>query len=67
MVMLCKMEGEMEMKTKIGRPRRERLDDVKECCNEEIYILKRKAQDRDAWEKQMYLLWTPTDDKPMER
>jgi len=24
-------------------------DDVKEWFNEEIYILKRKAQDRDAW------------------
>jgi len=41
--------GEMEGKTKRGRPKREWLDDVKECCDEEIYILKRKAQDRDAW------------------
>jgi len=41
--------GEMEGKTKRGRPRREWLVDVKEWCNEEIYLLKRKAQDRDAW------------------
>ena len=39
----------MEGKTKRGRPKRERLDDIKEWCNEEIYILKRKAQDRVAW------------------
>jgi len=40
--------GEMKGKTKRGRPKREWLNDVKERCNEEIYILKRKAQDRDA-------------------
>jgi len=45
MSVLILMEGE----TKRGRPKREWLDDVKEWCNEEIYILKRKAQDRDAW------------------
>jgi len=28
--------GEMEGKTKRGRPKREWLDDVKEWCNEEI-------------------------------
>jgi len=39
----------MEGKTKRGRPKRERLDDVKEWRNEEIYILKRKSRDRDAW------------------
>ena len=38
---------EMQGKT----TRREWLDDVKEWCNEEINILKRKAQDRDTWEK----------------
>ena len=41
--------GEMKGKTKRGRPKREWLDDVKEWCNKEIYILKRKTQDRDAW------------------
>ena len=41
--------AEMKGKTKGGRPKREWLDDAKEWCNEEIYILKRKAQDRDAW------------------
>ena len=41
--------GEMERKTKGGRPKREWLEDVKEWCNEEIYILKTKAQDRDTW------------------
>jgi len=45
----------MEGKTKRGRPRREWLidvkewDDIKEWCNVEIYILRRKAQDRDTW------------------
>jgi len=43
--------GEMEGKTKRGRPRREWLDDVKEWCNKKICILKRKAQDRDTWKK----------------
>ena len=56
---ICRMEdsrlvkevafGEMKRKTKRGRPKREWLDDVKEWCNDEIYILNRKAQDRDAW------------------
>ena len=32
--------GEMKIKTKRGRPKREWLDDVKEWCNEEIYIIK---------------------------
>jgi len=41
--------GLMKWKTKRGRPKREWLDDVKEWCNEEIYLLKRNAQDRDAW------------------
>jgi len=41
--------GKMKGKTKRGIPKREWLDDVKERCNKEIYILKRKAQDRDAW------------------
>jgi len=40
---------ETEGRTKRGRPKREWLDDVKKWCNEEIYILKRKAQDRDTW------------------
>ena len=35
--------------------------------NEEIYILKRKAQDRDAWEKQLNVHWTPAGDESMER
>ena len=57
---ICRMEdsrlvkkvvfGEMERKTKRGRSKREWLDDVKESCNDEIYILKRKTQDRDAME-----------------
>src|SRR6218665_708209 len=56
---ICRMEDsrlvkeavfeEMEGKTKRGRPKREWLDYLKEGCNEEIYILKRKAQDRVAW------------------
>jgi len=33
------MLGEMEGKTKRGRPRREWLDDEKEWCNEEIIII----------------------------
>ena len=41
--------GEMEGKTKRERPKRECLDDVKKWCNKEIYILQKKAQDRDAW------------------
>src|SRR6218665_1572918 len=41
--------GEMKGKTKSGRPKMEWLDDVKEWSNDEIYILKRKAQDRAAW------------------
>jgi len=41
--------GEMKGKTKRGRPKREWLGDVKEWYNEEIFMLKRKAQDRDAW------------------
>ena len=57
---------EMEGKTKRGRPNREWLDDVKEWYNEEIYVLKRKAQDRDAW-KMINVHWTPTGDEPMER
>ena len=50
---ICRMEdsrlvkevvfGEIKGKTKRGRPKREWLDDVKEWCNEEIYILKWKA------------------------
>src|SRR6218665_500738 len=50
---ICRMEdsrlvkevvlGEMKGKTKRGRPKREWLDDVKEWCNEEIFMLKRKA------------------------
>ena len=40
---------EMKGKTKRGRPKREWLDDVKEWCDEEILMLKRKAQDRDVW------------------
>ena len=56
---ICRMEdsrlvkevvfGEMEGKTKSGRLKREELDDVKEWYNEEIYVLKRKVQDTDAW------------------
>jgi len=56
---ICRMEdnslvknvvfGEMEGKTKRGSPRKEWLDEKKEWYNEEIYILKRKAQDIDAW------------------
>jgi|SRR6218665_1677571 len=56
---ICRMEdrrlvkeivfGGMEGKTKRGRTRREWLDDIKEWCNEEIYELQRKAQDKDAW------------------
>lgn len=41
--------GVMEGKTIRGRPTIEWLDDVKEWCNEVIYILKGKAQDRVAW------------------
>jgi len=41
--------GEIKGKTKRGRPKREWLDDEKAWCNEEIHILKRNAQDRDAW------------------
>jgi len=40
---------EMTETTKRGRLKREWLDDVKLWCNEEIYMLKRTAQDRDAW------------------
>jgi len=43
------LNNQQKRKAKRGRPRREWLDDVKEWCNEEIYILKRKAQFRDAW------------------
>src|SRR6218665_3454868 len=56
---ICRMEdsrlveevvfGKMKGKTKRGRLKREWLDDVKKWCNEEIFMLKRKAQDRDAW------------------
>src|SRR6218665_796079 len=56
---ICRMEdsslvkevvfGEMKGKTNRGRSKKEWLDDVKEWCKEEIHILKRKAQDRDAW------------------
>src|SRR6218665_3654495 len=57
---ICRMEdsrlvkevvfGEIKGKTKRGQPKkREWLDDVKEWCNEEIFMLKRKAQDGDAW------------------
>ena len=43
------MFGEVEGKTKRGRPKREWLDDVlKEWWNEVMYILKCKAQDRVA-------------------
>ena|SRR6218665_2348668 len=41
----------MEGKTKRERPRRVWLYNVKEWCNEEIYILKWKALDRDARKK----------------
>ena len=34
--------GDMKGKTKRGRPKREWLDDVKEWCNEEIFMVKRK-------------------------
>ena len=57
----------MEGKSNRGRPRREWLDDVKEWCNEETYILKRKTQDRAAWKKQLDVHWTPTGVEPMER
>ena len=43
--------GEMEGKTKRGRPHRDWLYDLMEWCNEQIYELKRKVQDRDAWKK----------------
>src|SRR6218665_2726719 len=53
---ICRMEdsrlvkevvfGEMKGKAKRGRPKGEWLDDVKEWCNEEIFMLKRKSQDR---------------------
>jgi len=36
--------GEMEGKIKRGRPCREWLDDVKECCNEEINELKERRK-----------------------
>ena|SRR6218665_2535393 len=39
----------MEENQKRGRPNRKCLDDVEEWRKEEIRILKRKAQDRDAW------------------
>ena len=41
--------GEMEGKIRRWRPTREWLDEVKGWCNEDIHILKKKAQDRDAW------------------
>ena len=56
--------GEIGGKTKRGRPGREWLDHVKECCNEEIYIVKIKAQD--VWKKQLNVHWTPMGDEPME-
>jgi len=51
---ICRMEDIRLVKKVMfeemeGRPKRKRLDDVKEWCNEEIYILKWKAQNRDAW------------------
>jgi len=56
---ICRMEDsrlvkevvfrDMKWKTKRGWPKKEWLDDVKEWCNKETYVLKRKAQDRDAW------------------
>jgi len=52
----------MEGITKRGRRKGEWLNDVKEWCNEEIYILKRKAQDRDAWKMIVKMHWTPTGD-----
>ena len=45
------MFGEIEGKTKRGRPSRDLLDDIEEWCNEEIYELKGKAQDKDSWKE----------------
>jgi len=44
-VMFGMMEGQMRR----GRPCRERLDDIKEWCGEEIQTLNIKAKDRDMW------------------
>ena len=43
------MFGMMEGETRRGRPCRERLDDIKEWCGEEIHALNGKAQDRGMW------------------
>ena len=59
--------GKMEVKTKRGRPKREWLGNIKEWCNKEISILKRKAQDRDTWEKIVKsCALAPTGDEPKE-
>jgi len=57
---------EMEGKTKRGRPKREWLDDAKEWCNKEIYILKRKALDTDAWKMIVKCALDMNGDEPME-
>jgi len=36
--------GEMKGKAKGRSPKTKWLDDVRECCKDEIYILKKKAQ-----------------------
>src|SRR6218665_3809538 len=41
--------GMIEGKTRIGRPCRECLDDIKEWCSGEIHTLNRKEQDRGTW------------------
>jgi len=43
--------GRMDGTSVRGRPCREWLDDIKEWCNEDIYILSRKAQNRDLWKR----------------
>ena len=43
------MFGMMEGEARRGRPCREWMDDIKECCGEEIRSLNRKAPDRCAW------------------
>jgi len=56
---ICRMEDTILVKNVVfdkmkraarrGRPNLERLDDIKEWCQEDIHTLSRKAQDRDLW------------------
>jgi len=67
--------GIMEGTSRTGRPNREWLDDIKEWCQEDIYILSRKVHDRDLWRQTVNYdrdLWRQTvnyavnNDGPME-